>query len=222
MVRRVPRPLVFQPQRLGAQLSASLEVNSPSRWVGLRKRQAGSIREVWRGPLGSVQAFLSSSHGGIEGSNLVARNRWIRIFHAKRGAQAQSSQAKLTPRYGGPWDETGERLLSSIRPSVSSRGKSLPELCKCSFVEVPVKGANSCLALTLAVHYGLKPLLECLFQELLPANTPVILRLTAAVYLASYLFRIPSDCGSECLIRYYLLKSTNVQKSDSKSSHALN
>ena len=37
----------------------------------------------------------------MEGSDQVARNEWMCIFHAKEGAQGQGFKAELTPRCGG-------------------------------------------------------------------------------------------------------------------------
>ncbi|SRR6266849_6661879 len=42
------------------------------------------------------------------------------------------------------------------------------------------------------------------------------------VYLPSYLLRILLDCGSQRLIRHYLLKNAGVQRCDAQLSHALN
>jgi hypothetical protein len=64
--------------------------NQPPSRLGRSKKTAGRIGS---GGLARATGFSSSipfgviAWGGIEGSNQAARDKWMCIFHAKRGAQ---------------------------------------------------------------------------------------------------------------------------------------
>ncbi len=69
----------------------------------------------------------------MEGSDQVARNEWMCIFHAKEGAQGQGFKAELTPRCGGIYGRNRWEVTFNLLGLFSQEGQESAKVVQMSF-----------------------------------------------------------------------------------------